>query len=142
MQSSETHNGTEMKETIKQLADLRTELNSLRAKERDLVDQLIRRMGHDYIGQKWYTLEDGTKIFIHTRNEYTIDVPKFKKAREEHKYLPIHLNEVHEVSDYELAELMNTGTLEQKSMFSSMVRIKQLNPYLKIVEPENELCAK
>lgn len=132
-----------MKETIKQLTDLRTELTALRAKERELVDQLIRRMGHDYIGQKWYTLDDGTKIFIHTRNEYTIDVQKFKKAREEHKYLPIHLHEVHEVSDYELAELMTTGTLEQKSMFASMVRIKQLNPYLKIVEnEENELCAK
>jgi hypothetical protein len=130
-----------MQETIKQLADLRTELTELRAKERDLVNELIRRMGHDYIGQKWYTLEDGTKLFIHTRNEYTIDVPKFKKVREEHKYLPIHLQEVHEVSDYELAELMNTGTLEQKSMFSSIVRIKALNPYLKVVEPENELCA-
>ena len=131
-----------MQETIKQLTDLRAELTALRAKERDLVDQLIRRMGHDYIGQKWYTLEDGTKIFIHTRNEYTIDVPKFKKVQDEHKYLPIHLQEVHEVSDYELAELMNTGTLEQKSMFSSIVRIKALNPYLKVVEPENELCAK
>lgn len=132
-----------MKETIKQLTDLRTELNALRAKERELVDELIRRMGHDYVGQKWYELDDGTKVFIHTRNEYTIDVPKFKKVREEHKYLPIHLNEVHEVSDYELAELMNNGTLEQKSMFSSMVRIKSLNPYLKIVEnEENELCAK
>jgi len=130
-----------MKETIKQLTDLRTELTALRVKERDLVNELIRRMGHDYIGQKWYTLEDGTKLFIHTRNEYTIDVPKFKKVREEHKYLPIHLQEVHEVSDYELAELMNTGTLEQKSMFSSIVRIKALNPYLKVVEPENELCA-
>jgi hypothetical protein len=99
-------------------------------------------MEHNYIGQNWYTLEDGTKLFIHTRNEYTIDVPKFKKVRDEHKYLPVHLQEVHEVSDYELAELMNTGTLEQKSMFSSIVRIKALNPYLKVVEPENELCAK
>jgi hypothetical protein len=131
-----------MKETIKQLTDLRTELTALRVKERDLVNELIRRMGHDYIGQKWYTLEDGTKLFIHTRNEYTIDVPKFKKVRDEHKYLPIHLQEVHEVSDYELYELMNTGTLEQKSMFSSIVRIKQLNPSLKVVETENELCAK
>ena len=131
-----------MKEKIKELTELRTELIALRAKERDLVYELIRRIGHDYVGQKWYTLDDGTKVFIHTRNEYTIDVPKFKKAKEEHNYLPIHLNEVHEVSDYELAELMNTGTLEQKSMFTSMVRIKQLNPYLKIVELENELCAK
>jgi hypothetical protein len=131
-----------MKETIKELTDLRTELTALSAKELDLVNELIRRMGHDYIGKKWYTLEDGTKLFIHTRNEYTIDVPKFKNVREEHKYLPIHLHEVHEVSDYELAELMNTGTLEQKSMFSSLVRIKALDPYLKVVEPENELCAK
>jgi hypothetical protein len=132
-----------MQETIKQLTDLRNELTALRAKERDLVNELIIRMGHDdYIGQKWYTLEDGTKLFIHTRNEYTIDVPKFKKVRDKHKYLPIHLQEVHEVSDYELAELMKTGTLEQKSMFSSIVRIKALNPYLKVVEQENELCAK
>lgn len=131
-----------MDETIKQLTDLRTELTALRAKERDLVNELIRRMGHDYVGQKWYTLDDGTKLLIHTRNEYTIDVQKFKKVRDEHKYLPIHLQEVHEVSDYELAELMNRGTLEQKSMFSSIVRIKALNPYLKVVEPENELCAK
>lgn len=118
-----------MNQTLKELIDVRRQLDNLQSDELDLMRQLIRELNHDKLGSKTYDI-DGEKVVIKTGENIRIDKAKLSEVWTED--MPFNRKYDYTIKQKEFDEVMKSGSVQERKALSELVTTSPAKPSIKI----------